>query len=120
MPPSAQHSAAFQWSTSGRSSGKAERLTNNPRWYDGLPMRAQTYLHNAGLAALPEAEAAAAVARLSRRERLAKPNIGKGAAAALTAWLARHGHTFSQSPHPATVGFHGSTAHAGEKHRGPM
>jgi hypothetical protein len=70
---------------------RAERLALAPRWYDSLPMRAQTFLHNAGLAELPESEAAAAVARLSRRELLASPNFGKDAAGAVTAWLARHG-----------------------------
>ena len=29
---------------------RAERLALAPRWYDSLPMRAQTFLHNAGLA----------------------------------------------------------------------
>jgi hypothetical protein len=70
---------------------KAERLTNSPCWYDGLPMRARTFLHNAGLTALPEIEAAAAIARLTRRELLATPNFGRGACDAVVAWLARHG-----------------------------
>jgi hypothetical protein len=69
---------------------RGERLVLSPRWYDSLPMRVQTFLHNAGLAELPETDAAAAVARLSRRELLATPNFGKGAAVAVTAWLARH------------------------------
>jgi hypothetical protein len=73
---------------------KAERLINNPRWSDGLPSRAQTFLHISGLTALSEAEATAAVAQLSRRELLSRPNVGKGAAAALADWLTRHGHTF--------------------------
>jgi hypothetical protein len=72
---------------------KAERLTNSPRLFDPLPMRAQTFLHNAGLTALPETEAANAVAQLSRREILSAPNIGKGATAAVAAWLARRGLT---------------------------
>ena len=46
---------------------KAERVANAPRWFDPLPMRAQTFLHNMNLTALPEIEAAIAVARLSRR-----------------------------------------------------
>jgi hypothetical protein len=70
---------------------KAERLALAPRWYDSLPMRAQTFLHNAGLAELPEPEAAAAIAQLTRRELLAAPNLGRGACDALVAWLARHG-----------------------------
>jgi len=70
---------------------KAERLANAPRWFDPLPMRAQTFLHNMNLTALPEIEAAIAVARLSRRELLAAPNIGRGAADAIAAWLAGHG-----------------------------
>jgi Homeodomain-like domain len=72
---------------------KAERLANSPRWFDPLPMRAQTFLHNAGLTELPETEAALAVAQLTRRELLATPNFGKSAAVAVTAWLARHGFT---------------------------
>ena len=70
---------------------KAERLILRPRWYDCLPARVQNVLHNAGLTALPEAEAANAVARLSRRELLAARNIGRAAADAIAAWLADHG-----------------------------
>jgi Sigma-70, region 4 len=76
---------------------KAERLANNPRWFDPLPMRAQTFLHNAGLTALPETGAAVAVAQLTRRELLAKPNFGRVACDALVAWLARHGLTLKPS-----------------------
>jgi hypothetical protein len=72
---------------------KAERLANAPRWFDPLPMRAQTFLHNAGLTVLPEIDAAAAVARLTRRELMATPNFGRVACDALVAWLARHGLT---------------------------
>jgi hypothetical protein len=72
---------------------KAERLTNSPRWFDPLPMRAQTFLRNAGLSELPETQAAAELAQLTRRELLSAPNIGKSAAAAIAAWLARHGLT---------------------------
>src|SRR5262245_25469170 len=50
---------------------KAERLILHPRWYDDLPARAQNFLHRANLSDLPEATAAAALARLSRRELLA-------------------------------------------------
>jgi Sigma-70, region 4 len=70
---------------------KAERLANAPRWFDPLPMRAQTFLHNTGLSELPETEAAAAVARFTRRDLLATPNVGKGAIAELVAWLGKHG-----------------------------
>jgi hypothetical protein len=72
---------------------KAERLSRNPHWTDVLPARAQSFLHIRGLSALPETEAAAEVAQLTRRELLATPNFGKGAAAAIAAWLARHGLT---------------------------
>lgn len=72
---------------------KAERLTNSPRWFDGLLVRAQTFLHNHGLAELPEIEAAVAVAQLTRRELMAAPNVGKGTCDALIAWLERHGLT---------------------------
>jgi hypothetical protein len=54
-------------------------------------MRAQTFLHNMNLTALPEIEAAIAVARLSRRELLAAPNLGRGAVDAIAAWLGDHG-----------------------------
>jgi hypothetical protein len=59
-------------------------------------MRAQTFLHIHGLIGLPELEAAIAVARLSRRELLSTPNIGRGAADAIGAWLEPAG-----SRHPA-------------------
>ena len=72
---------------------KGERLANDPRWFDPLPMRAQTFLHNVGLTELPEPEAAAAIARLTRRELLATPNFGRVACDAVVAWLARHGLT---------------------------
>jgi hypothetical protein len=72
---------------------KAERLTSTPRWYDPLPMRAQTFLHNAGLSELPETDAAAELARLTRRELMATPNFGRVACDALVVWLARHGLT---------------------------
>ena len=54
---------------------KAERLADNPRWYDALPMRVVTFLHRNGLTDLTEAEAAAAVAQLSPRELMAHRNI---------------------------------------------
>jgi hypothetical protein len=70
---------------------KAERLITHSRWYDRLPMRAQNFLHNANLSALPETEAATAVARYSRRELLTTPNLGRGAVGAIATWLAHHG-----------------------------
>lgn len=70
---------------------KGERLVRDPHWYDALPMRAQTYLRTSGLASLPEIEAAHRIAKLSRRELLATPNIGHGAHAAIIGWLAGHG-----------------------------
>ena len=76
---------------------KAEWHANNPRWYDDLPMRAQTFLRNTGLSTLPEAEAAAALARLSRRELMRAPNVGHAVADALGAWLAHHGLAFTAS-----------------------
>jgi hypothetical protein len=76
---------------------KAEWHANNPRWYDDLPMRAQTFLRNTGLSTLPEAEAAAALARLSRRELMRAPNVGHAVADALGAWLAHHGLAFQSS-----------------------
>jgi hypothetical protein len=72
---------------------KAERLALAPRWYDPLPMRAQNFLHNAGLTALPEIKAAVAVAKFTRRELLATPNFGRMACDAVVAWLGKHGLT---------------------------
>jgi hypothetical protein len=74
---------------------RAEWRANNPHWYDDLPVRAQNFLHNARLTALPETEAATAVARLSRRELMRVPNVGLAVADALSAWLAHHGLTFT-------------------------
>jgi hypothetical protein len=70
---------------------KARRLTLRPHWSDPLPMRAQTFLHNMNFAPLSEVEAATAIARLSRRELLLAPNVGRGAVDAIAAWLASHG-----------------------------
>ena len=76
---------------------KAERRANNPHWADTLPTRAASFLKRACLLDLSEAVAAAAVAKLSRREVLSDQNVGKGAVAAMAEWLARHGHTFSSA-----------------------
>ena len=75
---------------------KADRLLRNPHWYDALPVRAQTFLHYSGLAERPEAEAACAVAQLSRRELLQVPNFGRAACAALIVWLSHHGLTLQR------------------------
>src|SRR5262249_61012509 len=58
---------------------QAERLANAPRWYDGLPARAVNLLHQRGLSALSEIDAAGAVAQLSRCELMRTPNFGKNA-----------------------------------------
>jgi hypothetical protein len=60
-------------------------------WSAHLPGRVRTFLHHAGMAALPELDAAREVSQLSRRELLAAPNIGRAASAAVVVWLARHG-----------------------------
>ena len=73
---------------------KAERLTEHPRWSDALPTRGTTFLHLRGLSELPEVEAALAVAKFTRKEIKAEPNLGKGALAAIEAWLAGHGLTW--------------------------
>ena len=67
----------------------------NPHWQDQLPGRVRTFLHNMNLTALPEIEAAIAVARLSRRELMRAPNVGHAVADALGAWLAHHGLAFT-------------------------
>ena len=67
-------------------------------WAAGLPGRLRTLLHMMELDGLPEIEAATAVARLTRRELLSRPNIGKRAAAAASAWLALHGLTLRSPP----------------------
>jgi hypothetical protein len=65
---------------------RAER----PHWHDDLPGRVRTFLHSIDLTALPEIEAANAVARFTHRELLSVPNIGRAACDAVIAWLARH------------------------------
>jgi hypothetical protein len=70
---------------------KAERLANAPRWYDGLPARAINLLHQRGLNALSEIDAARAVAQLKRRELMSTPNFGRVSLNALRGWLAKHG-----------------------------
>jgi|SRR5580704_8133579 hypothetical protein len=72
---------------------KAQRLIECPRWSDALPTRATTFLDLRGLSELPEAEAALAVAKFTRKEIKDEPNLGKGAIGAIKAWLAGHGLT---------------------------
>ena len=67
---------------------KAERLTEHPHWSDALPTRATTFLRLRSLSELPEAEAALAVAKFTRKQIKAEPNLGKGALAAIETWLA--------------------------------
>jgi hypothetical protein len=76
----------------GVSKGRARQIVRracNRHWSDTLPGRVRTFLHNMDWAALSEPEAAIAVARLSRRELLAAPNIGRAACDAVLGWLAR-------------------------------
>jgi hypothetical protein len=70
---------------------KAKRLAEQPNWFDRLPARAVNFLSVHGLDALPESEAARAVARLTRRELLSQPNFGRGACDAVRRWLACRG-----------------------------
>jgi len=70
---------------------KAERLRDQPRWHDKLPVRALNFLLKHELESLPEIDAARAVALLSRRELLGFANLGVGTCAAVVAWLSHHG-----------------------------
>jgi hypothetical protein len=74
---------------------KAERLINDPRWYDGLPERAIHVLRAHGLLDRPEIEAAHAVAQFSARELMQRANFGRVSLDALSGWLAGHGLTFA-------------------------
>lgn len=78
----------------------AKRLTEHPRWFDALPARAVNLLARCGLDALPDREAAHAVARLSRKELTAQPNLGRGAIDAICAWLEQHGLALREIPRP--------------------
>lgn len=88
--------------TLGVSQTRAKQIVDRAAWQASnphrvqLPMRAANFLKLEGFLDLTEADAAAAVAKLTRREVLAHPNVGKGAVAALADWLALHGHTFSE------------------------
>jgi hypothetical protein len=71
---------------------QAERRASRPDWHSRLNnTRALRFLRERDLSGLLELEAAEAVARLSRKELKAEPNLGKGALAAIEAWLAGHG-----------------------------
>lgn len=77
----------------GKILAEAACLASRPRWHDQLPTRALGWLRREGLAELPEAEAAAAVAKLTFKELSAVQNVGSGAREALVDWLAQHGLT---------------------------
>jgi hypothetical protein len=85
------HALGVSMSRAAQIVHKGERLAEHPRWFDGLPARAISFLIRNNLAALREVEAAQAVARLSRRELMSNPNFGRGACDALCGWLAAHG-----------------------------
>jgi hypothetical protein len=67
-------------------------------WRARLPTRALSFLRHHGFDALPEIEAARAVARMTRRDLAALPNLGHGTIAALAAWLAGHGLELQPTP----------------------
>jgi hypothetical protein len=79
---------------------KAKRLSEHPRWFAALPARAVNLLARCGLDTLPDGEAAHAVARLSRKELMAQPNLGRGAIDAICAWLEQHGLALRELPRP--------------------
>ena len=89
----AQIAAALGLSSTriGQILAKAERLAAQPRWLGQFPARALNFLIVRGFAAKPETEAAEALARLTVKELKEAPNLGRGALAALTAWLSTHG-----------------------------
>src|SRR5262249_61394769 len=61
---------------------QAERLANAPRWYDGLPARAVNLLHQRGLSALSEIDAAGAGRPPPRRAPVRPPEFRENAFAA--------------------------------------
>jgi hypothetical protein len=91
---------------------EAERRINSPHWADALPTRAVSFLRRAGFLHLTEAEAAAAVAQLSRSDLMGHRNVGRGAVAALTAWLA--GFTASETTGPCVEAREPQAAAVGE------
>jgi hypothetical protein len=79
---------------------KAKRLAQQPTWHDKLTVRALNRLRSLGIDvdSSPEIEVAHAVAiGFSRHELMAAPNFGKGALAAIRAWLASHGMRLRES-----------------------
>jgi hypothetical protein len=73
---------------------KSEHLASRPKWLSALPSRAVLFLRLRGFDDLPEAAAAAAVAKaFNRRDLKAQPNFGRQAFEAIVAWLAAHGLT---------------------------
>jgi hypothetical protein len=80
---------------------RAQHKRDRPHWRNQLTTRAVNALCNAigmRLLDLPEAEAAAVVARLDQRELLATPNLGKTSLHELDVWLARFGLKLSRRP----------------------
>jgi hypothetical protein len=71
---------------------KADRLASRAQWLNALPARSVLLLRLRGLNDLPEAEAAAKVAKIfTPRDLKAQPNFGRQAFEAIAAWLAAHG-----------------------------
>jgi hypothetical protein len=81
----------------GQIIARAARLAARPRWHGQLATRALCWLRRERLAELPEAEAAAAVAKLTLQELRAVQNVGSGARDAIVDWLAQHGLTLRAS-----------------------
>jgi hypothetical protein len=78
---------------------QAERVASRPDWHNRLNnTRALRFLRERDLAALPEIEAALAVAKFTRKELKAEPNFGKGALEAIETWLGGTGHVCDQTP----------------------
>jgi hypothetical protein len=70
---------------------RAERLTYEPHWTDRLPSRAVLFLRCHQIDTLPEAEAARAVSRFTRRDLERQENLGRVSIDEIAAWLATHG-----------------------------
>ena len=88
----------------GQLLAKAEHLAARPRWHGQFPARALNFLIVRDLAEKPEIEAAEALARLSRKEIQAEPNLGRGAVKAIEVWLAGHGLTLRDETPTGTNG----------------
>ena len=83
---------------------KAEHLAARPHWHGQFPARALNFLIGRDLPERPEIEAAEALARLSRKEIQAEPNLGRGAVKAIEVWLAGHGLTLRDETPTGTNG----------------